>query len=82
MAHDIGAGQVAERAVVDAAEHRACLRQAVAALKRRAVGRIVLARPGVEAGESLGYLPGTLEEKLDPNVRPRYDANFDMTDME
>ena len=54
---------------------------AVAALKRREVGRIVLTRPVVEAGESLGYLPGTLEEKLDPYVRPLYDALFDMTDM-
>ena len=55
---------------------------AVAALKRREVGRIVLCRPVVEAGESLGYLPGTLQEKLDPYVRPLYDALFDMTDME
>lgn len=55
---------------------------AVSALKRREVGRIVLARPVVEAGESLGYLPGTLQEKLDPYVRPLYDALFDMTDME
>ena len=55
---------------------------AVSALKRRDVGRIVLARPVVEAGESLGYLPGTLQEKLDPYVRPLYDALFDMTDME
>ena len=55
---------------------------AVAALKRREVGRIVLCRPVVEAGESLGDLPGTLQEKLDPYVRPLYDALFDMTDME
>ena len=55
---------------------------AVAALKRRDVGRIVLTRPVVEAGESLGFLPGTLEEKLDPYVRPLHDALFDMTDME
>lgn len=55
---------------------------AVAALKRREVARIVLTRPVVEAGESLGFLPGTLEEKLDPYVRPLYDALFDMTDME
>ena len=55
---------------------------AVAALKRRDVGRIVLVRPVVEAGESLGFLPGTLQEKLDPYVRPLYDALFDMTDME
>ena len=55
---------------------------AVAALKRKEVGRIVLARPVVEAGESRGFLPGTLQEKLDPYVRPLYDALFDMTDME
>lgn len=55
---------------------------AVAALKRHDVGRIVLTRPVVEAGESLGYLPGTLQEKLDPYIRPLYDALFDMTDME
>ncbi len=55
---------------------------AVSALKRREVGRIVLCRPVVEAGESLGFLPGTLEEKLDPYVRPLYDALFDMTDVE
>lgn len=55
---------------------------AVAALKRREVGRIVLCRPVVEAGESLGFLPGTLQEKLDPYVRPLYDALFDMTDRE
>ena len=55
---------------------------AVAALKRREVGRIVLTRPVVEAGENLGFLPGTLEEKIDPYVRPLYDALFDMTDME
>ena len=55
---------------------------AVAALKRREVGRIVLTRPVVEAGENLGFLPGTLEEKVDPYVRPLYDALFDMTDME
>ena len=55
---------------------------AVAALKRKEVGRIVLTRPVVEAGESLGFLPGTLEEKVDPYVRPLYDALFDMTDPE
>jgi phosphate starvation-inducible PhoH-like protein len=55
---------------------------AVAALKNKEVGRIILTRPAVEAGESLGYLPGTLTEKLDPYVRPLYDALFDMTEME
>lgn len=55
---------------------------AVAALKRKEIGRIILTRPIVEAGESLGFLPGTLTEKVDPYIRPLYDALFDMTDME
>ncbi len=55
---------------------------AVAALKRHEVGRLVLTRPVVEAGENLGFLPGTLEEKVDPYVRPLYDALFDMMDTE
>ena len=55
---------------------------AVAALRRREVARIVLTRPVVEAGESLGFLPGTLQEKIDPYVRPLYDALFDMMDAE
>lgn len=55
---------------------------AVAALKRKDVNRIILTRPVVEAGESLGFLPGTLTEKVDPYIRPLYDALFDMTDME
>ncbi len=55
---------------------------AVSAFKRKEIGRIILTRPVVEAGESLGFLPGTLNEKVDPYVRPLYDALFDMTDME
>ncbi|MDR1422145.1 MAG: PhoH family protein [Coriobacteriales bacterium] len=55
---------------------------AVAALKRKEVGRVILTRPVVEAGESLGFLPGTINEKIDPYIRPLYDALFDMTDME
>ena len=55
---------------------------AVAALKRKEIGRIILTRPIVEAGESLGFLPGTLNEKVDPYIRPLYDALFDMCDME
>lgn len=55
---------------------------AVAALKRKDVSRIILTRPVVEAGENLGYLPGTLSEKVDPYIRPLYDALFDMTDPE
>ncbi len=43
---------------------------AVDALKRKRVGRIILTRPAVEAGESLGFLPGTLTEKVDPYLRP------------
>lgn len=53
---------------------------AVAALNRREVGRILLTRPVVEAGENLGFLPGTLTEKIDPYIRPLYDALFDMMD--
>jgi phosphate starvation-inducible protein PhoH and related proteins len=55
---------------------------AVVALKRKEVGRIILTRPAVEAGESLGFLPGTLTEKVDPYLRPLYDALFDMMDAE
>ena len=55
---------------------------AVAALKRKEVNRIILTRPVVEAGKNLGFLPGTLTEKVDPYIRPLYDALFDMTDME
>ena len=53
---------------------------AVAALNRKEVGRILLTRPVVEAGENLGFLPGTLTEKIDPYIRPLYDALFDMMD--
>ena len=55
---------------------------AVAALQRKEVNRIILTRPVVEAGESLGFLPGSLTEKVDPYIRPLYDALFDMTEME
>jgi phosphate starvation-inducible PhoH-like protein len=51
---------------------------AVAALKEGAVKRIVLTRPAVEAGESLGFLPGDLQEKVDPYLRPLYDALYDV----
>ena len=51
---------------------------AVSALKDKEVQRIVLTRPAVEAGENLGFLPGDLKEKLDPYLRPLYDALFDM----
>jgi phosphate starvation-inducible PhoH-like protein len=55
---------------------------AVDALRKKEVGRIILTRPAVEAGEKLGYLPGTLYEKVDPYLRPLYDALFDMMDIE
>ena len=51
---------------------------AVAALKAKQVKRIIMTRPAVEAGESLGFLPGDLKEKVDPYLRPLYDALFDM----
>ncbi len=51
---------------------------AVASLKAKQVKRIILTRPAVEAGESLGFLPGDLKEKVDPYLRPLYDALFDM----
>ena len=55
---------------------------AVTALKRGQVKRIVLTRPAVEAGESLGFLPGDLKEKVDPYLRPLYDALHDMLGVE
>ena len=55
---------------------------ALAALERREVTRVVLSRPVVEAGESLGFLPGTLFEKIDPYIRPLYDALFEMMERE
>jgi phosphate starvation-inducible PhoH-like protein len=55
---------------------------AVAALKNRDVTKIVLARPAVEAGESLGFLPGDFREKIDPYLRPLYDALDDMLSAE
>lgn len=54
--------------------------QAVAALQAKRVNRIVLTRPAVEAGERLGFLPGSLSEKIDPYLRPLYDALHDMLD--
>lgn len=56
--------------------------QAVAALQQKRVTRIVLTRPAVEAGERLGFLPGTLSEKIDPYLRPLYDALHDMVAAE
>ncbi len=56
--------------------------KAVQALQAKQVNRIILTRPAVEAGERLGYLPGTLYEKIDPYLRPLYDALHDMVDPE
>ena len=54
--------------------------KAVQALQSKQVNRIILTRPAVEAGERLGFLPGTLYEKIDPYLRPLYDALHDMLD--
>jgi phosphate starvation-inducible PhoH-like protein len=56
--------------------------KAVQALQAKEVNRIILTRPAVEAGERLGFLPGTLSEKIDPYLRPLYDALHDMLDPE
>ncbi len=56
--------------------------KAVQALQAKQVNRIILTRPAVEAGERLGFLPGTLYEKIDPYLRPLYDALHDMIDPE
>jgi phosphate starvation-inducible PhoH-like protein len=55
---------------------------AVKALQEREVTRIILTRPAVEAGEKLGFLPGTLYEKIDPYLKPLYDALYEMMDAE
>ena len=55
---------------------------ALSAYYRKEVSRIVLTRPAIEAGEKLGYLPGTMYEKVNPYLRPLYDALYDMVDME
>lgn len=56
--------------------------QAVAAFREHSVNRIVITRPAVEAGEKLGFLPGDLQQKVDPYLRPIYDALFDMLGAE
>ena len=55
--------------------------KAVDALRRRQVSRIILTRPAVEAGENLGFLPGSLTDKIDPYLRPLYDAMHDMLEL-
>jgi phosphate starvation-inducible PhoH-like protein len=54
----------------------------ISALMSKRVARIILTRPAVEAGERLGFLPGTLQEKVDPYLRPLYDALYDMLDSD
>jgi phosphate starvation-inducible PhoH-like protein len=56
--------------------------KAVAALQAKKINRIILTRPAVEAGEHLGFLPGTLSEKIDPYLRPLFDALHDMIDVD
>ncbi|HQA23224.1 MAG TPA: PhoH family protein, partial [Rhodoglobus sp.] len=56
--------------------------KAVQALQRKEVDRIILSRPAIEAGERLGFLPGTLTDKIDPYLRPLYDALNEMMDPE
>ena len=56
--------------------------KAVQALQAKEVSRIILTRPAIEAGERLGFLPGTLNDKIDPYVRPLYDALHDMVDAD
>jgi phosphate starvation-inducible PhoH-like protein len=56
--------------------------QAVSSLLAKSVARIVLARPAVEAGEKLGFLPGDLQDKVDPYLRPLYDALYDLLDYD
>jgi phosphate starvation-inducible PhoH-like protein len=88
---------VNQRRYVDAIEHHdltfgigpagtgktyLAMAMAVSAFLNKRVSRIVLTRPAVEAGERLGFLPGTLQEKVDPYLRPLYDALFDMMDAE
>ncbi|MBC7321006.1 PhoH family protein [bacterium] len=55
---------------------------ALVALKNKTVARIILTRPAIEAGERLGFLPGDLQEKVDPYLRPLYDALYDMLEVE
>ena len=56
--------------------------KAIQSLQAKQVNRIILTRPAVEAGERLGFLPGTLHEKIDPYLRPLFDALHDMIDQD
>lgn len=88
---------IVQRKYVDAIEHHdlvfgigpagtgktyLAVAMAVAALLSKRVSRIILTRPAVEAGERLGFLPGTLQEKIDPYLRPLYDALYEMIEAE
>ena len=88
---------ITQRRYVDAIEHHdlvfgvgpagtgktyLAVAMAVSALLSKRVSRIILTRPAVEAGERLGFLPGTLQEKIDPYLRPLYDALYDMIEVE
>ena len=93
----ITAKSVNQRRYLDAIEHHdivfgigpagtgktyLAMAQAVSYLLAKKVSRIILARPAVEAGEKLGFLPGDLQEKVNPYLRPLYDALYDMMDIE
>ena len=74
MTYGIGAGGTGKTYLAVA--------MAVSALLTKQMNRIILARPAVEAGERLGFLPGTLQQKIDPYMRPLYDALYDMLDAD
>ena len=93
----IRAKTVGQRAYIDAIENNTvvfglgpagtgktylAMAKAVQALQRKEVSRIILTRPAVEAGERLGFLPGTLSDKIDPYLRPLFDALHEMLDTE
>jgi len=95
--HRIGAKTLAQRRYVDLMRKHdvvfavgpagtgktyLAMAMAIAALNRHEVARVVLTRPAVEAGERLGFLPGTMAEKVNPYLRPLYDALGDMMDFE
>ena len=82
MSHKRAFPHVVIRASAGTGKTYLAMAKAVNALQTKQVSRIILTRPAVEAGESLGFLPGTLSEKIDPYLRPLYDALYDMMDPE